>query len=190
MSNVLPVFKGKGKPATDPASYRPICILPALSKVLETVVKSDLEDHLAKTEALPNTQFGFRKSRSTTAALATAHAKWLEAEQRGKVVGVLGFDLSAAFDTVNQLQLLPKLEKLGIAGTQLKWFHSYLTGGYQRVVWNGTESVFLPVEYGVRQGSILGPILYLVLVADVTSCVGVGNEDNSGYADDFFLWAV
>ncbi|QQP55504.1 Uncharacterized protein FKW44_008710, partial [Caligus rogercresseyi] len=142
------------------------------------------------TEALPNTQFGFRKSRSTTAALATAHAKWLEAEQRGKVVGVLGFDLSAAFDTVNQLQLLPKLEKLGIAGTQLKWFHSYLTGGYQRVVWNGTESVFLPVEYGVRQGSILGPILYLVLVADVTSCVGVGNEDNSGYADDFFLWAV
>ncbi|QQP49720.1 Uncharacterized protein FKW44_010488 [Caligus rogercresseyi] len=188
MSNVLPVFKGKS--ATDPASYRPICILPALSKVLETIVKSDLEDHLAKTEALPNTQFGFRKSRSTTAALATAHAKWLEAEQRGKVVGVLGFDLSAAFDTVNQLQLLPKLEKLGIAGTQLKWFHSYLTGGYQRVVWNGTESVFLPVEYGVRQGSILGPILYLVLVADVTSCVGVGNEDNSGYADDFFLWAV
>ncbi|QQP42216.1 Uncharacterized protein FKW44_016812 [Caligus rogercresseyi] len=190
MSNVLPVFKGKGKPVTDPASYRPICILPALSKVLETVVKSDLEDHLAKTEALPNTQFGFRKSRSITAALATAHAKWLEAEKRGKVVGVLRFDLSAAFDTVNQLQLLPKLEKLGIAGTQLKWFHSYLTGGYQRVVWNGTESVFLPVEYGVRQGSILGPILYLVLVADVTSCVGVGNEDNSGYADDFFLWAV
>ncbi|QQP55414.1 Uncharacterized protein FKW44_008578, partial [Caligus rogercresseyi] len=190
MTNVLPVFKGKGKPATDPASYRPICILPALSKVLETVVKSDLEDHSAKTEALPNTQFGFRKSRSTTAALATAHAKWLEAEQRGKVVGVLGFDLSAVFDTVNQLQLLPKLEKLGIAGTQLKWFHSYLTGGYQRVVWNGTESVFLPVEYGVRQGSILGPILYLVLVADVTSCVGVGNEDNCGYADDFFLRAV
>ncbi|QQP40912.1 Uncharacterized protein FKW44_015121, partial [Caligus rogercresseyi] len=58
------------------------------------------------------------------------------------------------------------------------------------VVWNGTESEFLPVEYGVRQGSILGPILYLVLVADVTSCVGIGNEDNSGYADDFFLWAV
>ncbi|QQP39269.1 Uncharacterized protein FKW44_020095, partial [Caligus rogercresseyi] len=190
MSNVLPVFKGKGKSAADPASYRPVCILPALSKVLEIIVKSDLEEHLAKTEALPNTQFGFRKGRSTTAALATAHAKWLEAEQRGKVVGVLGFDLSAAFDTVNQLQLLPKLGKLGIAGTQFKWFHSYLTGGYQRVVWNGTESEFLPVEYGVRQGSILGPILYLVLVADVTSCVGIGNEDNSGYADDFFLWAV
>ncbi|QQP51025.1 Uncharacterized protein FKW44_012228, partial [Caligus rogercresseyi] len=76
--------------------------------------KSDLEDHLAKTEALPNTQFGFKKSRSTTAVLATAHAKWLEAEQRGKVVGVLGFDLSAAFDTVNQLQLLPSWRSLGL----------------------------------------------------------------------------
>ncbi|QQP56350.1 Uncharacterized protein FKW44_000970 [Caligus rogercresseyi] len=122
MSNVLPVFKGKGKSAADPTSYRPVCILPALSKVLETIVKSDLEDHLAKTEALPNTQFGFRKGHSTTAALATAHTKWPEAEQRGKVVGVLGFDLSAAFDSVNQLQLLPKLGKLGIAGTQFKWF--------------------------------------------------------------------
>ncbi|QQP37667.1 Rna-directed dna polymerase from mobile element jockey-like protein, partial [Caligus rogercresseyi] len=143
--------------------------------VLEIIVKFDLEEHLAKTEALPNTQFGFRKALNT-AALATAHAKWLEAEQRGKVVGVLGFDLSAAFDTVNQLQLLPKLGKLGLLAHSL--------------MWNGTESEFLPVEYGVRQGSILGPILYLVLVADITSCVGIGNEDNSGYADDFFLWAV
>ncbi|QQP50229.1 Rna-directed dna polymerase from mobile element jockey-like protein, partial [Caligus rogercresseyi] len=156
MSNVLPVFKGKGKSAL-------------------TIVNSDLEDHLAKTEVLPNTQFGFRKGRSTTAALATAHAhaKWLEAEQRGKVLGSLDLTFSAAFDTVNQLQLLPKLGKLGIADTQFEWLHSYLTGCYQRV-----------------QGSILGPILYLVLVVDVTSCVGVGNEDNSGYADDFFLWAV
>ncbi|QQP58351.1 Uncharacterized protein FKW44_003639 [Caligus rogercresseyi] len=129
MSNVLPVFKGKGKSAADPASYRPVCILPALSKVLEIIVKSDLEEHLAKTEALPNTQFGFRKGRSTTAAMAT-----------------------------------------------------HMQSGWRP---SRGES-----EYGVRQGSILGPILYLVLVADVTSCVGIGNEDNSGYADDFFLWAV
>ncbi|QQP38982.1 Uncharacterized protein FKW44_019723, partial [Caligus rogercresseyi] len=180
LSNVLPIYKGKGKSAADPASYRPVCILPALSKILETVVKTDFEIHLAKTEALPNTQFGFRRGRSTTTALATAHAKWLKAEQRGKVVGVLGFDLSAAFDTVDQLQLLPKLKKLGIEGMQLEWFKSYLSGGSQRVVWNGAESDFLNVS----------PILYLVLVADVTSCVGIGDEENSSYADDFFLWAV
>ncbi|QQP36077.1 Uncharacterized protein FKW44_021061, partial [Caligus rogercresseyi] len=75
LSNVLPIYKGKGKSAADPASYRPVCILPALSKILETVVKTDFEIHLAKTEALPNTQFGFRRGRSTTTALATAHAK-------------------------------------------------------------------------------------------------------------------
>ncbi|QQP40472.1 Uncharacterized protein FKW44_014518, partial [Caligus rogercresseyi] len=87
--------------------------------VLETIVKSDIEDHLAKTEALPNTQFGFKKSRSTTAALATAHAKWLEAEQREKVVGVLRFDLSAAFDTVNQLSFYQSWGSFGLLAHSL-----------------------------------------------------------------------
>jgi hypothetical protein len=187
---VIPIHKGKGKNTADPASYRPVSILPALSKVLELVVKADLESHFAKVGALPNTQFGFRPGRSCTAALATAQAKWIQGSQEGNVVGILAFDLTAAFDTVDKAQLLPKLAALGIKGSALAWFTSYLSGGKQCIDWNGTRSSLSEVKFGVRQGSILGPILYLVLVADMPDCLGIGEEDNSGYADDTAIWAV
>ncbi|QQP54561.1 Uncharacterized protein FKW44_007425, partial [Caligus rogercresseyi] len=101
---------GKGKSAADPASYRPVCILPALSKILETVVKTDFEIHLAKTEALPTPS-------SDSGGGAQPHC-WLKAKQEGRC-------------RVDQLQLLPKLKKLGIEGMQLEWFKSYLSGGSQ-----------------------------------------------------------
>ena len=188
---VVPFFKGKGKCTTDPASYRPVSILPAMSKVLETIVKSDLERHLARTDALPNAQFGFRPGRSPTAALAMAQADWIKGRQKGQVVGVLGFDLSAAFDTINVDQLLPKLEAIGISGMALRWFHSYLTGGCQCVDWLGERSGFLDVKFGVRQGSILGPILYLIMVADLPGCIGIDESGNIIiYADDTAIWAM
>jgi hypothetical protein len=137
MARVAPVFKGKGKKATDPASYRPVSILPAMSKVLELVVKEAVESHLAKVNGLPNSQFGFRPKRSTTAAVATAHALWTKARQEGNYVGVLLFDFSSAFDTVDKCQLLPKLAALGVRGTALSWFEDYLTGGRQCVDWSG-----------------------------------------------------
>jgi hypothetical protein len=168
---VIPIHKGKGKSTTDPASYRPISILPALCKVLEAVVKSDLEGHLAVVDALPNSQFGFRAGRLSTAAIATSHAQWLRGSQGGNVVGILAFDLSSAFDTVDKELLLPKLAAMGIAGTALKWFESYLSGRQQCVDWSGTRSGFAEVRFGVRQGSILGPILFLVLMADLPDCL-------------------
>jgi hypothetical protein len=81
-------------------SYRPVSILPAMSKILETSVKADLEVHLARVNSLPGAQYGFRLKRSCTTALAHAHAGWLTGAERGQVVGIMAFDLSAAFDTV------------------------------------------------------------------------------------------
>jgi hypothetical protein len=135
---VIPVYKGKGKKRVEPASYRPVSLLPAASKILELLVKEDLEKYLAAVNGLPPSQFGFRPGRSTVTALAAAHAAWLAASRSGEAVGILAFDLSAAFDTVSTDQLLPKLGALGVNGRALEWFGHYLSGGRQAVVWESS----------------------------------------------------
>jgi hypothetical protein len=188
VGKVFPIFKGKGKAREDPASYRPMSILPAMSKILEKSVKADLEDHLSKVNGLPGVQYRFRPRRSCTSALAHAHAGWLTSAKRGQVVGIMAFDLSAAFDTVAAEQLLPKLQSLGVSGRALDWFKSYLTGGSQQVSWEGTLSDLIAVRYGVRQGSILGPILFLVVISDMANALGIGDDENVVYADDTTIW--
>ncbi len=188
---IIPVHKGKGKAVTDPASYRPVSLLPAMSKVLELVVKEDLDSFLLKTGGLPNSQFGFRAKRSTTSAIATAHGCWLQAVQRGETVAILAFDFSAAFDTVDPSTLIEKLERLGVKGRrEADWFRSYMTGGHQIVDWNGARSKRASVKYGVRQGSILGPLLFLAVMADLPTALGIEEDCIIGYADDVCLWAT
>jgi hypothetical protein len=171
---IIPVYRGHRKNCAQAASYRPVSLLPALSKVLEVVAKGSLEDHLAKINALPVPQFGFRRGRLCAVALATAHATWLGAAEAGKIIGVLAFDLSAPFDTLDPAVLKPKLEALGVLGLSLRWFTSYLSGGLQMVDWEGSRSSTAKVHFGVRQGSILGPLLFLIHVADLPDAIGVG----------------
>jgi hypothetical protein len=188
VGKVFPIFKGKGKAREDPASYRQVSILLAMSKILETSVKADLEDHLARVNGLPGAQYNFRPKRSCTSALAHAHAGWLTGAERGQIVGIMAFDLSASFDTVAAKQLLPKLQLLGVFGRALAWFKSYLTGGSQQVSWDGTLSDLITVRYGVRQGSIFGPILFLVLISDMAGTLGIDDDVNVVYADDTMVW--
>ena len=100
-------------------------------------------------------------------ALACAQSDWAAAKARGEVVGVMAFDLSAAFDTIDVVPLIKKLKSAGVKGTPLKWLISYMTGRSQSVIWNGKKSEPCPLTHGVAQGSILGPLLFLVMVADL-----------------------
>jgi hypothetical protein len=188
VGRVFPVYKGYGKSRSDPASYRPVSILCAMSKIIESIVKDDVERHLAATHALPGSQFGFRAKRSCTSALGNAHAGWIKGIQEGKIVGIMAYDLSAAFDTVAADVLLPKLEALGFRGKSLKWFSEYMSNGSQCIVWNGESSDYSGVDYGVRQGSILGPILFLVHVADMHVYLDLDGNAYVVYADDSCLW--
>jgi hypothetical protein len=185
---VKPIFKGNGKNRNDPASYRPVCILTALSKVLEATVKSDVDAHTAKMGAIPTTQHSFRTGRSCLTALASAQAGWLTGLSKGKIVGLLGFDMSSAFDTLDPSLLLDKLAALGITGSAHSWFRSYLIGGHQYVDWDGAVSAYVEVLYGVRQGSILGPVLFNIHTAD--RAAALGNAPNVTYANDSNAWTA
>jgi hypothetical protein len=188
IGRVHPIHKGKGKPRKDPASYRPVSILPALSKVMETHVKENLKDHLSKVNGLPGSQCGFRPKRSCTSALAHAQAGWLSGAAKGQVIGLMAFDLRTAFDTVSAEQLSPTLQALAVTGRELRWFLCYMTGGRQCMVWDGTVSNLINVLYGVRQGSILGPLLFIIIVSGMAKFLGVEEEENVVYADDSNMW--
>jgi hypothetical protein len=186
---VIPVYKGGNKDRKEPSSYRPVSLLSALSKVLELVVKSCLQAHLDVSGNIPASQHGFRRGRSCTTAIAAAHAAWIKGKAAGKVVGILAFDLSAAFDLCSAGELLPKLAAVGVLPNALRWFTSYLQGGRQRVSWRDELSEEIDVRYGVRQGSILGPLLFLLAVADMEAVLDV-NGNAVFYADDSSLWIV
>jgi hypothetical protein len=113
-------------------------------------VKGDLEGHLKRVNGLPGSQYGFRPKRYCTSALAHAQAGWLSGAAKGQVVGLMAFDLSAAFNTVAAEQLAPTLRALGITGRELRWFLYYILGGRQCLVWDGTVSGLINVLYGVR----------------------------------------
>lgn len=170
---VIPVHKGKNKSHSDPASYRPITILPVLSKVIESIVKQDIDAHLSKVGYLPNSQYGFCQGRSTTQAVGTAHTHWLKAKPHGKAVCIMAFDLASAFNTPDPDVILDPLGKAGISGGAGRWFKSYLSDGLQRVAWGGATSGVSQVKYGVRQGSILGPLVFLTLMAGLPTHLGV-----------------
>ncbi len=191
-ASVIPLHK-KHKPTHLPSSYRPVAILAALSKVMERAVLRQVSPHLAP--LLPPEQFGFRPRRSTSSAIAYAHGSWAAARARGLVVAVAGYDLSSAFDTIDVDMVSTKLKGFGIQGKENEWFHHYLSNRLQQVQYNGSKSSFRPVKYGVPQGSILGPLLFLVLVADLPRELLVHADDTveigvSTYADDTLCWVA
>ena len=139
---------------------------------------------------LPDSQFGFRPGMSVAMALACAQADWAAAKARGEFVGVMAFDLSAAFDTIDMEPLVEKLKCAGVWGRPLEWLISYMSGRSQSVIWIDTKSGSRPLTHGVAQGSILGPLLFLVMVADLPEYVtrGTPKAKMLCYADDSTLY--
>ena len=201
-ASVVPLHK-KNKPTNLASSYRPVSILAALSKVMERVVLQQVSPHLAG--LLPPEQFGFRPRRGTSAAIAYAQGSWAAARAEGKIVAVAGYDLSSAFDTIDVGMVTSKLENFGIREEENRWFYNYLSNRRQQVRYNNSRSSFRDVKYGVPQGSILGPLLFLVLVADlpdrIRSSLATSSTNHSSsrrgtgvrvgisaYADDALCW--
>ena len=177
---VTPVLK-KGSPK-DKMNYRPVTCLSVLSKVLEKVVCLQITKYMESHNLLPSNQHGFRAGRSTMSALTAIQQEWANNTTQGLISGILLWDLSAAFDTLDTSTLCSKLAIYGFDMLSCNWFRSFLTGRTQRVKIGRSLSSSKRLESGVPQGGILSPIIFVVYGADMEQWLN--HSSALTYADD------
>ena len=182
---VTPLLKKSNLDPNVLKHYRPVSNLPFLSKILERVVLRQLLDHLAQGDMLEPFQSAYRVFHSTESALLRVVNDLLLACDRGDVSVLSLLDLSAAFDTLDHQILLHRLQtSFGLSGTVLKWFASYLQERTQTVVAQGHKSKETALNYGVPQGSVLGPVLFTMYVQPLSQVIRQFGVDYHMFADD------
>ena len=188
LARIVPVPKNDNL-KTSVSGYRTISILPAVSKVLERHVNKLILDHVCETYPISNRQWGFMHHCSSISALISVIYDWLYALDRGLEVCVFFFDVQKTFDLVPHISLLHKLEEIGINPYILRWIRSYLTERKQYVAVEGSSSPTLQVLSRVPQGSVLGPLLFLIYLNYVVNCISDSSKINL-FADDIALYRV
>ena len=178
--NVIPIFKKGSRLSVD--NYRPISLLSNLNKIFEKIIYKRVNNFIEKHDLLYSLQYGFRSNHSTIHALINITEKIRFALDQRKVCCGIFVDLQKAFDTVNHEILLCKLNYYGFRGIINDWFRSYLYERKQKVCINGFESETKILHHGVPQGSVLGPILFLLYINDLYKCINYSTTYH--FADD------
>ncbi|MCG8111690.1 MAG: reverse transcriptase family protein, partial [Candidatus Thiodiazotropha taylori] len=184
-ANVIPIHKKDDK--SIPSNYRPISLLSLVGKAMERCIHKHLYNYAIENEILTPLQSGFIKGDSTTFQLIHTYHSFCEAVDSGKEVRTIFCDISKAFDRVWHRGLLHKLSSIGCSNSVVRWFLSYLSGRKQRVVINGQASEWATIRAGVPQGSILGPLLFLIYINDIVIDIGANIRL---FADDTSLYFV
>ena len=183
LSNTCPLYKAGKKYVK--TNYRPVSLLSNISKVNEIIVFKNLYKFCKEHNILTSKNSGFKENDSTVLQCLYITHYLYESLDKGGEVCMIYLDVSKAFDRVWHEGLLFKLQQIGIGGSLLKWFKSYLSGRKQRVVIKGQVSKWHPVNAGVPQGSVLGPLLFLIYVNDIVDNI---SSHISLFADDTCLY--
>ena len=183
--NVSPIFK-KSDPS-DPNNYRPISLLSCVGKLMERCIFKHIYNFIINNNILTKFQSGFIRGDSTTNQLLYIYNDFCKAIDEGKEVRVVFCDISKAFDRVWHRGLIHKLFQIGIRDDLLTWFKNYLTNRQQRVVLHNTNSDWKSLSAGVPQGSILGPLLFLIYINDIVNDI---SSEIRLFADDTSLYII
>lgn len=179
-STITPIHKGGS--TANAANYRPIALTSHLVKIFEKVLRKRMVQYLDSKNLFNSSQHGFRAGRSCLSQLIAHYDKILTLLDQGSNVDVIYLDFAKAFDKLDINITLSKLKILGIDGKVGRWLQSFLTSRFQTVIVNGEKSSPAPVISGVPQGSVIGPLLFLILISDIDS--NVASSFLSSFADD------
>nr|VZH97091.1 unnamed protein product [Spirometra erinaceieuropaei] len=182
-ANIFPIYKGGAR--TNANNYRPVSLTCICCKIMEAIVKKATMEFLEQGHLISDLQHGFRQNRSCLSSLLLSTEQWTRALDEDGRVDVIYTDFKKAFDSVPHKRLIYKLSEIGIRGTLLTWITDFLTGRSQTVCIEASRSTPTPVLNGVPQGSVLGPLLFLVYINDCVDDLGCSAIM---FADDVKLW--
>ena len=182
-ANVVPIHKSGERTLAE--NYRPVSLTSILAKSLEHIMHKHIMKFLTHHRLLSESQHGFREARSCVTQLLRLLHSWFSFLEKGASVDVIFLDFAKAFDMVSHRHLLYKLQCYGIQGHLFSWFHDYQSDRTQRVIIGGHSSEWMEVSSGVPQGSILGPLPFLLYINDFPLNVSCGTEL---FADDSVLY--